>query len=338
MGVQIIGLGHRMPFKRQTNEELCEYLDVTPEWIEAKTGITGRQIAEENEEVRDYAVSAALLALQNSRSSVDEIDLIIVCTFSNDYIFPPLAVRVQQQLGIRTAHSFDVQVNCAGFVTGLTIAAERLNSDRTLRNALVIGAEFSSRFINVADKETAIFHSDGAGAAVLTRTDRDGYLVSAFGSDVENVESVRLRGGGAGFRDFNKIENEPNSWFMEMNGLATWRQAITHLPRVIRDVCAKASVDVSQVDKFIFHQANLRLIEYLVRKLKRDMSSTFTNVERVGNSGAASIPIVLSEAQTAGFLQDGDLVCVDGIGAGFTFGASLWRWGRINPGDKDETI
>jgi 3-oxoacyl-[acyl-carrier-protein] synthase-3 len=336
--VEIIGLGHRMPLKRQTNEELCEFLDITPDWIEQKTGITGRQIAEENDEVRDYATTAALLAIQNSQTSIDEIDLIIVCTFSNDYVFPPLAVRVQQQLGIRTAHSFDVQVNCAGFVTGLTIAAERLNSDQTLRSALVIGAEFSSRFINMTDKETAIFHSDGAGAAILTRTNRDGYLISAFGSDVENVESVRLRGGGAGFRDIKKIENAPNSWYMEMNGLATWRQAVTHLPRVIREVCAKASIDVSEIDKFIFHQANLRLIEYLVRKLKRDMSSTFTNVERVGNSGAASIPIVLSEAQMTGFLQEGDLVCIAGIGAGFTFGASLWRWGNINPGDQNETI
>lgn len=329
MGIQIVGLGHRMPDNRQTNSELCEFLDVSPEWIEQKTGITGRQVAGEHEEVREYATSAALMAIQNAKISTKDIDLIIVCTFSNDYVFPPLAVRVQQQLGIKTAHSFDIQVNCAGFVTGLTIAAERLQSDPTLRHALVIGAEFSTRFINVADKETSIFHSDGAGAAVLKRGDSAGYLFSAFGSDTENVESVRLRGGGAAFRDLRKFEDDPNAWHMEMNGLATWRQAITHMPRVIREVCGKASLELSDVDKFIFHQANLRLIEYLVRKLKRDMSVTYTNVERVGNSGAASIPIVLSEAHHAGFLREGDLVCIAGIGAGFTFGASLWRWGSI---------
>jgi 3-oxoacyl-[acyl-carrier-protein] synthase-3 len=319
-----------MPDNRQTNSDLCKFLDVSPEWIEQKTGITGRQVAEEHEEVREYATSAALMAIQNAKSAMEDIDLIIVCTFSNDYVFPPLAVRVQQLLGIKTAHSFDIQVNCAGFITGLTIAAERLQSDPTLRHALVIGAEFSSRFINVADKETAIFHSDGAGAAVLKREDSAGYLFSAFGSDTENVESVRLRGGGAGFRNLRKFEDEPSAWYMEMNGLATWRQAITHMPRVIREVCDKASLELSAVDKFIFHQANLRLIEYLVRKLKRDMSATYTNVERVGNSGAASIPIVLSEANLAGFLREGDLVCIAGIGAGFTFGASLWKWGSIN--------
>jgi 3-oxoacyl-[acyl-carrier-protein] synthase-3 len=338
MGVQIVGLGHRMPDNHQSNQELCMHLDVTPDWIEQKTGITGRQIARDDEEVLDFAVSAAINAIQSSKSQIAEIDLIIVCTFSNDYVFPPLAVRVQQKLGIKSAHSFDVQANCAGFVSGLTIAAERLHCDPTLRYALVIGAEFSSRYIDIADRETSIFHSDGAGAAILTCNDDAGYLTSAFGSDVENVESVRLRGGGASFRNLEKLSSDRSSWYMEMNGLATWRQAITHLPRVVRNVCEKASIDISEVDKFIFHQANLRLIEYLVRKLKRDMSATYTNVERVGNSGAASIPIVLSEAHLNGFLCEGDLVCIAGIGAGFTFGASLWRWGSMNSRDEDSII
>jgi 3-oxoacyl-[acyl-carrier-protein] synthase-3 len=330
MGVSIVGLGHVLPSRWQSNEELCRLLDVSPEWIEKKTGITGRHIADENDEIGKYASSAALLALENARVTIDEIDLIIVCTFSNDYVFPPLAVRVQAELGIKSAHAFDVQGNCAGFVTGLTIGAERLLMDSTLNCALVIGAEFSTRFIDPGDQETAIFHSDAAGAVVLRKDDSPGFICSSFGSDTENVESVRLRGGGAGFRDLSKLMEEPSSWFMEMNGLATWRQAITHLPKMVRNVCQKAGVEVSQVDKFLFHQANLRLIEYLVRKLQRDMSATFTNVQRIGNSGAASIPVALSEASQSGFFRQGDLVCIAGIGAGFSFGASLWTWGNIS--------
>lgn len=329
MAVTILGVGHSVPPSRLTNEELCTHVDLTPEWIEQKTGIVTRAIALPSEQIVDYAVDAARSALDDSLISPAEIDLVVVCTYSNDYVFPALAVRVQSELGIKSAHSFDLQANCAGFVSGIVLAAERLITNAHLRKALVIGAEFNSRFVNPRDWETSMFHGDAAGAVVLGRSNNGGYISSAFASSTDNLESVRLRGGGAGYREIAGMSAPTSDWFMEMNGLATWRQAITHLPPVIRLACERAGIELENVKKFIFHQANLRLIEYLMRKMKKDMSATFTNVSDIGNTGAASVPVALSQGVAAGFLAEGDLVCIAAVGAGFTFGASVWEWGRV---------
>jgi 3-oxoacyl-[acyl-carrier-protein] synthase-3 len=199
--------------------------------------------------------------------------------------------------------------------------------DPTVRHAVVIGVEFLSRYIDRTDVNTAIYLSDGAGAAVLSRADDpdDGIRSSAFHTDSSNFESVRMRGGGSSFplhgRDF-----DPAVDLMEMNGIATWKQAITHLPGVVRRACEKSGVELGSLDFLLFHQANLRLIEYLVAKLGFDLSRTFTNVARVGNTGSASLAIALSEAVQRGLLKNGDMVALAAVGAGFTFGASVWRW------------
>ncbi len=325
-GVSIIGAGHRVPLQVVTNERLCLGLKVTPQWIEARTGISSRRIAEPDERASDYALQAALNALSDAHKVATEIDLIIVATFSGDYVFPAAAVKLQKDLGILGAHAFDVQANCAGFVTALSIAAERMKFDQSIRTALVVGLEFCSRYTDKNDEETAIYLSDGAGAVVLGRTEKEGYISSSFWTDPTNYESVRLRGGGSAFRNPSDFATYR---FMEMNGLATWRQAISWLPKVIKDAASKGDLDTSDIDKYIFHQANLRLIEYLMKKAKRSLDATFTNVERIGNTGAASISIALSEAKQAEFFATDDFICIAGVGAGFTFGASIWRWTNL---------
>jgi 3-oxoacyl-[acyl-carrier-protein] synthase-3 len=198
--------------------------------------------------------------------------------------------------------------------------------DPSVRHALVVGVEFMTRYIDRTDVNTAIYLSDGAGAAVLSRVEPNlGIQASAFHTDSSNFEAVRMRGGGSSFQRHGKAF-DPAIDYMEMNGIATWKQAITHLPKVIRKACEKSNLALASVDFLLFHQANLRMIEYIVKKMGFDMSKTYTNVQLVGNSGAASLAIVLSEAVSKGCLKNGDVLVLAAVGAGFNFGASVWRW------------
>lgn len=310
--IGIIGVGHALPARFEDNEELCETLtSTTPEWILSKTGITGRYLVSDGESAASLAASAARDAIGSAGIEPDSIGLVIVCTFSGDNVFPPVSAQLAGILGLRDVQSFDIQANCAGFVTGLTVATDRLRADPDLLHALVIGVETHTRFIDRTDVDTAIYFSDGAGAALLGPVgEAHGLLASAFHTDASNWESVRMRWGGA----------------IEQNGLATWRQAVSNLPPTIRRACAKASVELTDVDIALLHQANGNLISYVLRKLRIEPERTVTNVERIGNTGAASVAIVLSEAVTGGRIESDDIVVLAAVGAGFTFGASVWRW------------
>lgn len=325
-GVAIAGVGHHLPDLIEDNETLCVNLDVGPEWIMEKTGIKRRYLARPEDSASDFAAKAAQNALDMAGIPADEVDLIVVCTFSGDYIFPPVSAKVQSLLKAPHAQIFDVQANCAGFVTGLTVASDRMLVDPTVRNALVIGVELNSRYINRADVSSTIYMSDGAGAAVLTHAGKGkGIMASAFHTDSSNFEAVRMRGGGSSFGSKDRAW-DPSVDYMEMNGIATWKQAITHLPTVIRKACAKSGIDPKEVEFLVFHQANLNMIEYVVRKMGYGMEKTFTNVQEIGNTGAASVGIALSEAVSKGLMKDGQLVVLAAVGAGFNFSASVWRW------------
>ncbi|MCV2360819.1 ketoacyl-ACP synthase III [Paucibacter sp. TC2R-5] len=324
--VSIIGVGHHLPAQFEDNETLCRHLDVTPEWIIEKTGIERRYIAAVDDTAWGFSVAAARQALAMAGIAADQLGLIVCCTFSGDYQFPPLSVKVAQQLVASNAQTFDLQANCSGFVAGLTSASDRMRVDTSVGYALVIGVEMCSRYIDRKDANTAIYLSDGAGAAVLgPAKPGEGVQSSAFHTDPSNYEAVRLRGGGASFAN-NGRPFDATVDLMEMNGIATWKQAITHLPPTIRRACAKAEVEVKTLDFMIFHQANLRLIEYLVRKMGLGLDKTYTNVAQIGNSGSASLAIALSEAVRGGHIKNGDLVALAGVGAGFNFAASVWRW------------
>ena len=325
--VTISGVGHHLPETVQDNESLCAGLDVTPEWIVEKTGIEQRHVAGPDDTASDFAIAAAGRALAMAGVAASEVDLIIACTFSGDYVYPPVSAQVQRALQATEAQVFDVQVNCTGFVTGLTLASDRMKADPTVRHAVVVGVEMLTRYIDGTDVNTAVYLADGAGAAVLSRSaDPDaGIQASAFATDSSNFEAVRMRGGGSSFRSQGR-DFDPAVDFMEMNGIATWKQAITHLPKVVRRACEKSGVELASVDFIVLHQANLRLIEYIVRKLGLDLAKTYTNVARVGNTGSASLAIALSEAVQRGLIRNGDTVVLGAVGAGFTFGASVWRW------------
>lgn len=326
-GIGILGASHYLPEKIQTNEELCEVMtDVTPEWIMTKTGINRRYIATKDDSSSSMATAAAKKLLNKCNLSPDKIDLIVTATFSPDYMFPPVSAKILLNLGAKNAQIIDVNTNCTGFVTALTVASDRMRIDHTYEYALVIGVELHTRFINPQDKETAIFFSDGAGVALLGKVKRGlGILNSKFLTDSSTYESVRFRGGGSSYPILNRVFN-PEIDFIEMNGLATWKQAITNLPKVIKELLLKSDLKIEEIDFCVFHQANLNLIQYIMSKLKIPLDKTHTNVEEIGNTGSASIGIALSEAIELGKVKSGQKVLFAGVGAGFNFGASIWQF------------
>lgn len=326
-GIGILGASHYLPDNIQTNEELCQIMtDVTPEWIISKTGIRRRFIATDNDSSSSMATIAANNLLKKLNIDPAKIDLIVTATFSPDYMFPPVSAKIQLNLGAKNAQIIDVNTNCTGFVTALTVASDRMRIDENYRYALVIGVELHTRYINPTDKETAIFFSDGAGVAILGKVEKGkGIIASQFFTDSSTYESVRFRGGGSSYPLSNRTF-VPEVDYIEMNGLATWKQAITNLPKTIKELLLKSDLNIEQIDFCIFHQANLNLINYIMTKLKIPIDKTYTNVEEIGNTGSASIGIALSEALELGKIKENQKVIFAGVGAGFNFGANLWQF------------
>ena len=232
---------------------------MTPEWIVEKTGIRRRYLAAPDDTASGFAVAAARQAMDAAGVGPDEIDMIVACTFSGDYTFPPLSAKVHKELGVRGGQIFDLQANCAGFVAGLTAASDRMAADPAVRHALVVGVEMNSRYIDRGNLDSVIYHSDGAGAAVLGR--RAGRRRSSPRPSTptrRTTRRCRVRGGGSSFPVMAHA-GRTDADVMELNGLATWKQAITHLPAVVKNACRKAEVELADVDFFVFHQANYNL-------------------------------------------------------------------------------
>ena len=330
-GIGILGTGRALGSRVHTNEELCATTlpGTTPQWIVDKTGIRRRYVVDENETSSSLALASAHRALESAGVTPEQIAMIVVSTFSADYLFPPASARLHRDLGLKGGQFYDLQANCAGFVSALTAVSDRMFRDPSVEFALVVGAEVLSPYVDYSDVETAIFFSDGAGTAVLGPVlGGRGVQASAFFADTSNYDSVRLRGGGSRFPYAMRATESPgrDPGLMDMNGLATWKQAVTHLPPTIRRACDEAGWSTDDVDLYIFHQANLEIISYVMKKMRVPMSRTFTNVQEIGNTGAASIPIALADAVAAGVLSPGSRVVLAGVGAGFSFGATCLIW------------
>jgi 3-oxoacyl-[acyl-carrier-protein] synthase-3 len=325
-GVGILGVGRALPGRLVPNAEIEAAAGIPSGEIEAKTGITARYVAHDTDTCSEMSAAAGREALEDAEVSPDEIDLILGCTFTADYVMPALACKVHQILETRNAAAFDLMANCTSFQVGLNTAADRLMCDPTLSHALVIGAALQSRFVNWSDPASALYFGDGAGAAVLGRVpDSYGFLSHATFSNTSVYESVRIRGGGSSFPMRPGNVNEMLQ-FYEMHGMDVWKQVIQNQPKVIARALEKANLTVDQVDFFIFHQANLHLIEYLMGKMKLPMTKTHTNVAEIGNTAEASMAIALRDAVRTNRIKKGDVVVISGVGAGFTFGASVMRW------------
>jgi 3-oxoacyl-[acyl-carrier-protein] synthase-3 len=330
-GIGIIGNGHYVPKNLVTNDMLEEWTGVAAASIEAKIGIKTRFVVDDDESASSMSCKAAQLAISKSGIDVKEIGLIIVCSFTGDYVFPAMACKVQDLIGATNAGAFDLMANCTSFQVGLSVASDRMKVDPAIKYALVIGTALQSRFIDWKDPNSAIYFGDGAGAVVLGQVDRDfGVLSTEIFSNGKVFEAVRMRGGGSSF-PMRKENISHGLQYYELNGLEIWKQVVQYQPLAIKRSLDKIKISISDVDFFIFHQANLRLIEFLMAKMKISMSRTHTNVERIGNTADASIAIALSEAIDGNMLNEGDIVVISGVGAGFTFGSTVLRWhGKVN--------
>ena len=317
-GVGIVGLGKAIPARAVDNAVVEASTGLAPGTIEKQTGITQRFVVAEGETLTALASEASRGALTAAGAAATDLGLIVGCTYTPDYIFPALACDVQRTLGAPGTAAFDLMANCTAFQVGAMVASDHMTCDPDLTHALVIGAAIVSRSLDWSDPHSAMYFGDGAGAAVLGRVPAGyGFLSHAVSSQTRAYESVRLRRPAAGSAERT---------YIEMHGMDVWKQAAQHQPAVIRSAVAKAGLTLADVNFFIFHQANLHLITYLLSRLDAKPDRTYTNVERIGNTAEASMPIALCEAVEQGRIRHGDVVVISGVGAGFTFGASVMRW------------
>ena len=316
------GVGAALPARVVTNQELAGKVDTSDEWIRQRTGITQRYVAGEGETTSTLATKAAEAALSRAGLKADDIDLIVVATSTPDYTFPATATQVQANLGMTQGVAFDVQAVCTGFVFAVTIADKFLRSGSHKR-ALVIGAETFSRILDWNDRTTCVLFGDGAGAIVLEAQESDG----AFASP--GVIASRLRSDGR-HRAKLFVDGGPSTTqtagHLRMEGKEVFRHAVGMVSDVIQGCLADAGCEAAAIDWFVPHQANRRIIEASADRLGVPRDKVVVTVDRHGNTSAASIPLALAVAVGDGRIKPGDLVMIQGVGGGFTWGAALIRW------------
>jgi 3-oxoacyl-[acyl-carrier-protein] synthase-3 len=315
---RITGTGSYLPEKILTNLDLERMVDTSDEWIRTRTGITQRHIASEDQVASDLAMYACRNAMEAAGVTGKDIDLIIVATTTPDMIFPSTACILQNKLGIENCPAFDVQAVCSGFVYALATADMFVSSGKC-RNALVVGSEIYSRILDWNDRSTCVLFGDGAGAVVLSQSDRPGILsthLHANGSYSNILSAPGCISGG-------KVQGTP---YINMEGNAVFKFAVKVLEEVVQEAVAKNNLQSTDIDWLIPHQANIRIIQSTARKLGLPMDKVVVAVDKHGNTSAASIPLALDLAVRDGRIQPDQLILLEGVGGGFTWGAVLLRW------------
>ncbi len=312
---RIIGTGSYLPPKVVTNDDLAKQMDTTDEWIRTRTGIRQRHIAEPSQASSDLGVEASRAALAAARISPQEIDLIIAATATPDYIFPSTACIMQAKLGMKGCAAFDIQAVCSGFVYALAIADKMIRSGQH-RCALIVGTEVYSRILDWKDRGTAVLFGDGAGAVILRADSKPGIMASVLHADGSYVDILSVPGNVCG----GEIVGSP---FLQMDGQAVFKFAVKVLDEVARETLALCGLTPSDIDWLIPHQANARILEATARKLGIDLSKLVVTVDLHGNTSAASVPLALDLAIRDGRIRPGHKVMLQGVGGGFTWGASL---------------
>ena len=316
------GLGSALPSRLVTNQELAEKLDTSDDWIVQRTGIRQRYIAGAGETTASLAQLAARAALADAGMGPADVDLIIVATSTPDLTFPATATMVQAALGVQQGVAFDLQAVCSGFVFAVATADKFLRSG-SHKTALVIGAETFSRLLDWNDRTTCVLFGDGAGAVVLAaeagapRLDQRGILTSHLRSDGRHRAKLYVDGGPSSTQTVGHLR---------MEGREVFRHAVSMVTDVINDAFAATGTSAADLNWFVPHQANKRIIDASAQKLGIDAAKVVTTVQLHGNTSAASIPLALSVARDDGRIKQGDLVLIEAMGGGFTWGSALLRW------------
>jgi len=331
---KISGLGYYVPDNVVTNADLTKIIDTTDEWIQERTGIKERRYIVKGEDTTtSMGVKAAKIAIERSGISKDEIDFIIFATLSPDYYFPGPGVLVQRDLGIKTVGALDVRNQCSGFVYAVSIADQYIKTGM-YKNILVIGSEVHSQGLDMTTRGrgVSVIFGDGAGAAVMSREEdlTKGILSTHLHSEGIHAEELIVKAPGMGGRWVSDIlkDNDPNdeSYLPYMNGQFVFKNAVVRFSEVIMEGLKANNLEVSDIDLLIPHQANLRIAQFIQQKFRLTDGQVYNNIERYGNTTAASIPIALTEAWEKGKIKSGDTVVLAAFGSGFTWGSVIIKW------------
>ncbi|MBM3659511.1 MAG: ketoacyl-ACP synthase III [Actinobacteria bacterium] len=323
----IAGWGSAVPEGRLTNADLEARVETSDEWIVERTGIRERRVATEDETTASLAIAAGAAAIKSAGITPEEVDQLVVATATPEQPIPHTGAFVGDGLGLRCG-SFDMNVGCAGFIYGLVAGAALLQAGN-LRHVLVIGAETLSRIVDPRDRGTCILFGDGAAAVVLAPTGDDGPGILGWdtGCDGSATGLLGIPAGGSRLPATSDTIDE-GLQFIKMQGQEVFRRAVRAVVDSANLALERAGITAGDIDWFIPHQANLRIIEAAANRLGIDRERTIVNIERFGNTSAASIPLAMTEAADAGRLTDGDLILISGFGAGMSWGSAVLRWGR----------
>lgn len=325
--VGFLGIGSYVPEKVLTNFDLEKIVETNNEWIIERTGIKERRIAADDQATSDLAFIAATRALKDANVNPEDLDLIIVATESPDTKFPSTACLIQDRIGAKNAAAFDLGAGCSGFVYGAAVASQMITTG-LYKKVLVIGAETLSRILNWEDRNTCVLFGDGAGAAVLGEVEEGfGILGIDLGADGSGGDYLSLPASGSRKpATIETINNKEHS--IHMNGQEVFKFAIKIMPKTTLTVLKKANLDKDDVDIIIPHQANVRIIESAAKRLKINKEKIYVNVQKYGNTSAASIPLAMSEAKDEGKLVKGQNVVLVGFGAGLTWASMIVKWSK----------
>jgi 3-oxoacyl-[acyl-carrier-protein] synthase-3 len=315
---RIVGTGSYLPQKVVTNRDLELAVDTTDEWIYTRTGIRQRHVAADGEKTSDLALAASRSALDAAGIAAGDLDLIVMATTTPDMVFPSSACLLQAKLGARNCPAFDVQAVCSGFIYGLSTADQFLRSGR-YRNALVVGAEIYSRILDWSDRATCVLFGDGAGAVVLRRDSSPGILSTHLHADGSYSNLLSVPGTVCG----GKVSGRP---LLQMDGGGVFKFAVKALDELVEETLLANKLQKTDIDWLVPHQANIRIIQASAKKLGLSMEKVVVTVDRHANTSAASIPLALDEAARDGRIRSGQLVLLEAVGGGFTWGAALVKW------------
>jgi 3-oxoacyl-[acyl-carrier-protein] synthase III len=316
--VSITGLGAKVPDRIVTNDELAQYVDTTNEWIIERTGIRERRMASKEEALSDVALPACRDALAQAGVEGKDVDLLIVATVTPDMMFPSTGAILADKLGAVAAAAYDLSAGCTGFMYALAQAYGMLAGGLAKR-ALVVGGDLLSRILDWEDRSTLILFGDGAGAVVLEATPQAGFLGFELGADGAGGANLWLPGSGS------RLFDDPDQ-YVKMNGREVYKFATRILVQSAQDLLERCGVAIDEVDVYVPHQANIRIIDHATKKLGVPSERVVVNVDRYGNTSSGSIPLALADAAAAGRLEPGKVVLMTGMGAGLTWGSALLRW------------
>ena len=331
---KIAGLGYYVPENIVTNNDLSKIMDTTDEWIQERTGIKERRhIIKGEDTTTSMGVKAAKIAIERAQISNDEIDFVVFATLSPDYYFPGPGVLVQRDLGLKTVGALDVRNQCSGFIYALSVADQYIKSGM-YKNVLVIGSEVHSTGLDMTDRGrgVSVIFGDGAGAAIVSREEdlTKGILSTHLHSEGLHAEELIVKAPGMGNRWVTDIiaDNDANdeSYFPYMNGQFVFKNAVVRFSEVIMEGLNANNLQVSNINMLVPHQANLRISQFIQQKFQLSDDQVFNNIQKYGNTTAASIPIALTEAWELGKIKTGDIVVLAAFGSGFTWASAIIKW------------